>query len=79
MSGCGHWLVGNAMTSPGGKMLWETFVGVVEAYSTVGKSDSGAFMRSGCTSNVVNHQNMSSNLLFLSFKNQSYVVVDLSS
>ena len=53
MSGCGHWLVGNAMTSPGGKMLWETFVGVVEAYSTVGKSDSGAFMRSGCTSNVV--------------------------
>lgn len=55
MSGCGHWLVGNAMTSPGGRMLWETFVGVVEAYSTVGKSDSGAFMRSGCTSNVVNH------------------------
>ena len=29
--------MGNAMTSPGGRMLWETFVGVVEAYSTVGK------------------------------------------
>ena len=69
----------NVIASPGGGMLWEAFVGVVEVYSAVGKSDSGAFMRSGCTSNVVNHQNMSSNLLFLSFKNQSYVVVDLSS
>ena len=45
----------NVIASPGGGMLWEAFVGVVEVYSAVGKSDSGAFMimRSGCTSNVV--------------------------
>jgi len=37
MLGLGHWLMRNAITSPGSRTLWETFVGVVEAYSTVGK------------------------------------------
>ena len=37
MLGLEHRLMGNTITSPGGRMLWETFVGVVEAYSTVEK------------------------------------------